>query len=389
MTKPLNFTEAAIKAYIPEAGLGDHTKWDATMPGFGIRVHAGGSIKSYVVMYRIGTKQRKMTLGRTNKVSLAKARDHAKEIFSKAKRGIDEKNIVGNAAADASETFAPTYNKFIAQLRADKLSEGYVKDNERYLGVYFRRLHPLALTSITRKTVAEELIKITNLYGRTAANRAKASGSAFYTWAMDKGYEGANPFHGIKGNKTFKRQRTLTERELKAIWNGLPDNPFGAIVRLLMLTGQRRSEIGGLTTAEINLAKRELVIGEERIKNKTKNKIPLSDPAFEIIEKYYDPQKTFLFGRWDNGPFVGWGKAKTQLDAVLPINNPWILHDLRRTAKTIMAEELDIKREITEAILNHSKEGLEGIYNTAEYIRQKRDALDKYAAHLMEIVEVG
>lgn len=100
------------------------------------------------------------------------------------------------------------------------------------------------------------------------------------------------------------------------------------------------------------------------------------------MEKHYDKDRKFIFGRYDTG-FSGWSKAKAELDEVLGINDPWVFHDFRRTGKTVMEEDLDVPDPVSESILNHAKKGLNKVYNTANYISKKRDALDQYAAYIL------
>jgi hypothetical protein len=103
------------------------------------------------------------------------------------------------------------------------------------------------------------------------------------------------------------------------------------------------------------------------------------------LEKHYDKDGKFIFGRYDTG-FSGWSKAKAELDEVLGINDPWVFHDFRRTGKTVMEEDLDVPDPVSESILNHAKKGLNKVYNTAKYISKKRDALDQYAAYILSVV---
>jgi integrase len=153
-----------------------------------------------------------------------------------------------------------------------------------------------------------------------------------------------------------------------------------------MLTMQRRTEIGGMPTSEFKYNARQIEIDGSRTKNGLDSVIPLSDAAFDILTKHYDPKRKFMFGEADTG-YQGWSKSKEDLDAVLKFNKHWIFHDFRRTGKTTMEDDFDdVPDKVSEAILNHSKKGLDKVYNGAKYIRQKRHALIKYAAHLLAIV---
>jgi integrase len=159
------------------------------------------------------------------------------------------------------------------------------------------------------------------------------------------------------------------------MWHGVPDDEFGDIVKLFILTMQRRDEIGGLPTSEFNREKRQLEIKGARFKNGKDNTIPLSDAAFDILEKHYDKDRKFIFGRLDTG-FSGWSKAKAELDEALGINDPWVFHDCRRTGKTVMEEDLDVPDAVSESILNHAQEGTQQSLQHRELHQQKARCTD-------------
>jgi integrase len=180
----------------------------------------------------------------------------------------------------------------------------------------------------------------------------------------------------------------LSIAELKHVWKGCDDNAYGAIARLLILTGQRREEIGGLQWDEIRDGM--IVLSGSRTKNKRAHVIPLSDPAQTIVARL--PQAgDFVFG--GAKAFTSWSHGKRQLDAKLAAGDVklegWTLHDLRRSVATHMAE-IGIQPHIIEAVLNHvsgHKAGVAGIYNRATYEKEKRAALATWADHLLATVE--
>jgi integrase len=181
------------------------------------------------------------------------------------------------------------------------------------------------------------------------------------------------------------RDRVLSNDELKAIWRACSDSDFGAIVKLLILTGQRRTEIGGLAWAEIGDG--EIVLPASRTKNKKAHIIPLSEPARKILRNHQS-DVSHVFGSGDRG-FTDWSKSKAALDSRLTGVSDWRLHDLRRTAVTRMAE-LGVQPHVIEAVVNHvsgHKGGVAGIYNRAGYAKEKREALALWAEHLMALVE--
>jgi integrase len=179
----------------------------------------------------------------------------------------------------------------------------------------------------------------------------------------------------------------LTGDELRELWRGLGDDRFSEIVRLLLLTGQRRNEIGHLQWSEIDFARKLIVLPPERTKNGRQHEVPLTHQALAVVER--QPRRNspgFLFS--DKQGFNDWDGGKQQLDRRVGIA-PWTLHDLRRTCATQMAE-LGVQPHIIEAVLNHvsgHKGGVAGIYNRAKYADDMRSALQRWADHLDRIVQ--
>jgi integrase len=177
----------------------------------------------------------------------------------------------------------------------------------------------------------------------------------------------------------------LAPDELRKLWRGLVDDRFSTIVRLLLLTGTRRNEIGHLQWSEVDLPRKLIVLPPERTKNGKPFELPLSAQAHTIIEG--TPRRNssdFLFS--DKQGFKDWGGAKAALDRRIGIAQ-WTLHDLRRTCATGMAE-LGTQPHIIEAVLNHvsgHKGGIAGIYNRAKYADETRSALQRWADHLDRI----
>jgi integrase len=199
----------------------------------------------------------------------------------------------------------------------------------------------------------------------------------------------ANPVMG-----TFRiaievsRKHVVTNEELAAIWRACRDDDYGGIVRLLILTGQRRDEVGDIMWSELDLDRGIWVIPRERTKNGLTHEVPLSGVALEILRSI--PRRVgrdFVFGE-GRGGFSGWSKSKTRLDARIAkagaVVRPWRLHDLRRTAATRLGE-LGTLPHVIEATLNHisgHKAGVAGIYNRATYAKEKREALNRWADYI-------
>jgi integrase len=175
---------------------------------------------------------------------------------------------------------------------------------------------------------------------------------------------------------------------LRKLWRNLGEDKFSDIVRLLLLTGQRRGEISALAWSEVDLAKGMIILPPARTKNKRQHELPLSRQALAIIER--QPRRNsseFLFS--DVKGYKDWDTGKTKLDERIQIA-PWRLHDLRRTCATQLGE-LGVQPHHIEAILNHysgHRAGVAGVYQRAKYEPEMRDALQRWADHLDKITHI-
>jgi integrase len=369
------------------AGSKDAVFWDEDIAGFGIRLREGGS-RTWIFRYRRGKRQRSITLGSAKSVPLATARQNAGELESKVRLGEDPAQTKQLANLAASDTFDALANQFLEARKAKWRPASYA-GNTRHLMKYAKPLHRLPITAVSQRDVAKLLNNLTAASGEATANRTRSTLSAFFSWVLKEGIrlpEG-NVVAYTNKHQEQTRDRVLTDAELKTIWHACPDSDFGAIIKLLALTGQRANEIGGLRWDE--LRDNEIVLPKTRTKNKREHTIPLSAPAKSILDKFRSNHRTHVFGAVDNG-FDGWGYAKRQLDARLGGGVAhWTVHDLRRSVATGMAE-VGVQPHIIEAVLNHfggHKGGIAGVYNRAAYGEEKRKALNLWAEHVMATVE--
>ena len=235
--------------------------------------------------------------------------------------------------------------------------------------------------------------------------------SSLFAWAMREGIAEVNVVIGTnKPAEPPSRDRVLTDAELDGIWAASRDDDYGRIVRLLMLTGQRREEVGGMRWSEIDLERGLWSLPSGRTKNKRPHVLPLVPAAVDILKSVslrarQDGAGDHVFGEGQGG-FSGWSKAKAALDrrinearvkAAESASKPqpsagWRLHDLRRTLATVMADKLGVQPHIIEAVLNHvsgHKGGVAGVYNRATYEREVRTALLLWADHVRSVVGDG
>jgi integrase len=294
-------------------------------------------------------------------------------------------------------------DRYLAQ-RKLKLKPRSFVEVERHMRKDAKPLATEKLNEIDRRKIAVLLHGIEAANGPFARNQVRASLSAFFTWTVKEGLLETNPVTATaKAESNGPRDRVLSKEELATIWRGLGEDRFSDIVRVLILTAQRREEIGGLRLSEIDLDRGLIVLPPSRMKNKREHQLPVSPQAKAILQRWINGAAAIntsngkaklgaadgtandvgVFGV-DGFPSGGWHGAKAALDKRVGLAKPWRLHDLRRTAATMMAE-LGVLPHIIEAILSHvsgHKAGVAGIYNRAKYIDDMREALVKWADHV-------
>jgi integrase len=426
----MKLTAKNARALQLPAGKKDHIVWDDDIPGFGLRLRAGGS-RNWVFQYALGEKQRRLSLGAATPESFSSVkdkggniklgiRDQAAQLHAKVKLGQDPASDKTEARKRASDTFDAIAKKY---LTAKKLStrSGTYTETERHILKHARPLNGLQVAKIARRDINTLIAAVKENSGPVAANRVRSTLSDFFGWAMSDDIKGleANPVIGSHKSKESSRERILEDHELRVIWKCSGDDHYGAIIKLLTLTGQRADEIASLQWSEIGkIDEKARRIAEpvelpkfvvdaidlpaNRTKNKRPHVVPLSDPAVAILtgqHRRVDNDGTlreFVFGIGQRG-FSGWSRCKERLDeriakelgSELP---GWTPHDLRRTMSTVMNERLDVLPHVVEAILNHvsshasGKRGVAGIYNKALYLRDRTEALKLWADHVMTVV---
>src|SRR5215472_17412516 len=383
----MEFTQTAVDRFKIEAGKTEHIEFDDGMPGFGLRVRVGDKRqhRTFIAQYKIGSKHRRITLGNASKVTLADAQRRAKIIFGKVADGKDPANEKAVARQVASHTLGAKIGDYLAVKVATMKPRSH-SETKRHLETHWKPLHGLALAIIGRANVAAQVSTIAKENGPVAANRSRASLSAFFRWAIGEGLCDHNPVAGTnKQEESGPRERSLSDAEAAAVWLAAPENNYGRIVRLILLTGCRRNEISALQWPEIDLKEKTITLPGERTKNKQKHIVPLSDAAIAILKDI--PQRAnrdFVFGVGKGG-YSGYSKSKAEFDALVALKEDWTLHDLRRTVRTGLGK-LGIQPHIAEATLNHLPPKLIRTYDRNTYADEKRAALDQWATHLKTIV---
>jgi integrase len=347
------------------------------MRGLYFIVQPTGS-KSWAVRYRLGGRSRKHTIGPYPAFDLKHARDAAGKVLRAVAEGHSPQHRDVNNVAGAVERFLARHCKYYRP--------GPRKEAERLLRLYI--VGPLGgrrLDTVTRADIRAVLDGIT---APVVANRVHSITRTLFNWAVEGDLLASSPVAGIKApHPQRSRDRVLTDDELRAVWRAADklDYPFGPIVRMLILTGQRRSEVAKITRSEI--VGDLWTLPRERVKNDRRHEVPLSRQARALLESLPRIGDEFVFTLNGKTPYARFHWGKGRLDKMVGIE-PWTLHDLRRTAASGMAR-LHINLVVIEKVLNHvsgSLAGIVGVYQRHEFAEEKRVALQQWADHVEGLV---
>jgi integrase len=380
----MRLTTASVTTLVLSDGEKDRIWFDDDVPGFGLRIRDTGS-RVWVYQYKIARKTRRIVLGKASAIKLAKAREIASEYHARVRQGGDPVTEKRVQIERASHTFGPLAEQYLEQRKTALRPRSWAA-TALYLQKHAAPLHALPVDSVDLRAIAGLLTRIEKTTGPVAANRCRAALSSMFSWAMREGLAQSNPTLNANKRKEHPRDHVLTNDEIRHVW-AAAQGVYGDVVKLLILTGQRREEIGALSWSEVDLDHGVITLGKERTKNNRAHEIPLSPTALAILSaRSQSPKHEFVFGR---RPLGSWSRSKGVLDASLGDRvRPWHLHDLRRTAATGMAD-IGIQPHIIEAVLNHQsghKAGIAGIYNRSSYTKEKAEALARWDKHVASIV---
>ncbi len=358
-------------------------------------------LMSWACRYRLGNRTRKYTIGSYPAVGLVSARKLARDALEKVAGGVDPYDIKKAARQPPDRDLVErVVDTFIERHAKPNTRPATAAETERSLKKeVVGRWKGRRLSTITKADVHEMLDEIVDRGSPILANRLLATFRKCCGWSVDRGLIPSNPCDGVKPPAVSKsRDRVLSDGELRRIWRacGRLDYPFGPLVRLLIITAQRRDEVAGMTWAELDQAARLWVLPRERAKNDVEHPVPLSVSALAIIaglpcfstgDDAGDAKLPgFLFTTTGTSHVTGFSKAKIMLDRIVAADGgealpQWTLHDLRRTAATGLAR-LGVNLPVIERILNHisgSFGGVAGIYNRHTFADEMRHALDAWA----------
>ena len=411
MAAKRDFTDRFLKSVKPTAPGKRTIVFDAQVPGFGIRVTERSTEEckgSFVLVTRYPGSRNPAPrrIGDYPVMSLAEAREVAREWRRDLAKGIDPKEKAAEAAREQRRLRANTFGAAFASFAEDHLKT--LRTGAAVEASVRNHVFPALESRPMREIRRSEIFALINRLKKEspiAANRVLAYLKKFFAWALENEMVDDLPVASIKrptAEKDRERERVLADWEIRALWRACGEMAaFGRAFRFMLATGQRRSEVGAATWAEIDRGEALWTLGKVRTKAKRLHDVPLSRIALSVIE---DCPKigdfVFASGRsgvaregQDPGPVAlsGWGKAKERLDELMLKHagkdiEEWRLHDLRRTGATDMAR-LGVDRLVISKILNHAEGGVTKRYDRYQYAAEKRAALDRWALHLQAIAD--
>lgn len=429
-------TKRTVDAAKP--GQRDHFIWDEggkeVVKGFGLKVTPSGG-KVYVFQYRLArpgeadrTPARRYTIGKHGKLTPEQARKRAKTLAALVEHGIDprEQEAAELFAKDEAERLALERSRIESELVFEKIAALWLDhyENEKDRRPSSVRLAKLVVNNhlkpkldgkpmphISRADL-QPIIDAIPVRQRGMRRSVFAYASVLFGWASKRGDIPANPLGEMAKPEAPKaRERVLPDDELAVLWKATDAlrQPFGPFFRLLILTGQRRSEVAAIDWAELDRASATWTIPANRAKNSFAHIVPLSPEAKAELDRLakigavgedgreieHWPKSGCVLTTTGRTPISGFTKAKNALDAQVEEDcdgeplEAWRIHDLRRSVATGF-QRLGIRFEVTEAVLNHvsgAKGGIAGIYQRHDWKEEKRSALEAWARHVTEIAK--
>ena len=369
----------------------DVVYWDAGVPGFAVKVTPKGR-KVFIVLYRTGgagSKLRKYTIGPYGRVTLHQARVAAQKVFAAKLEGRDpaaekreaKRQVVADRVVDLLETFIAqrlSKNRSVAEI--SRLLRREV--GKPWAG---RSVH-----EITKRDVVEIVSAIEQRGAPGAANKTLKSIKTFLRWCVGRAILDRSPAEGVPlPAREVARDRVLDDRELAQVILAARKigGPYGGIVELLALTGQRREEVAGLQRDELDLAQRIWTIPKARTKNAKAHILHLSEQALAVLKRA-DQREPLVLAPLGTKTFQNFTHAKRLLDQLSGVIG-WRLHDLRRTCVSGMAR-LGVAPHVADKILNHQTgtiSGVAAVYQRHEFLAERRAALDLWGAHVGKLLK--
>jgi integrase len=420
MTKALTATRVESE----QAGTARREIPDGLLPGLYLVVQPSGA-KSYAVRYRHGGKSRKLTIGAHPALDLATARRVGAKALRSAAEGLDpagEKQALKDQANRAAtelargkrDLFENVAREFIERHAKKNNREATWRETARILGFRVDKDHELIeaegdvlpvwrgrrIQDITKRDVIALLDAVADRGSPIMANRVLAAVRKLFNWCLARDVIASSPCVLVEPPAPERsRERILSDAELSRVWKAADaeEAPFGPLVKLLILTGQRLSEVAGMRWEEVDVEAKLWTLPAQRVKNGKEHEVPLSRQAVQILGIMPRIRKSegYVFTTVRDAPVTAFSRAKSKLDAAIaeggePLDH-WTFHDLRRTMASGMAR-LGIQLPVIEKILNHTSgtfRGVVGVYQRHSFADEKRTALNAWSDHVAHLCRRG
>jgi integrase len=358
---------------------------DPELRGHYVRVQPTGA-KAFVTVARDPVRKKQIwnVIGAADVLSIDDARKQARKAIERVRAG----QPAFEAPPQEPDSFEKVANNWLER-HAKAKGLRSLHEIERLLRAHvFPVWANRPFLSIRRSDVAALLDEVEDNHSPRQADAVLTVVRSMMNWFATRHDDYIPPItRGMRRQspKAQARARILTDDEIRAIWKpAATDGPFGALVRLALLTAQRRAKV--LTMKWDDLADGEWTIPKEPREKDNAGTLVLPELALKIIDAQPRLGKNpYVIAGRGNGRFNGLSKAKRRLDARLSGVAPWQVHDLRRTARSLLSRA-GVRPDIAERVMGHAIAGVEGVYDRHSYRDEKADALRRLASLIETII---
>jgi integrase len=353
-----------------------------------------------MIQYRQHGRARRMIIGSAVTVTAVLALAQARKLLAKVELGEDPQ-ADRKDRRERDELHLRSLVKQYLEYKATtavsattlRLAKHYLEGpdgfraKDRGMRAHLHGLTNVPADQIGRKDIAARLLQVSKEHGVRSAIALRSNLSSMFSWAMTMGLVESNPIIGaFKPERPKSRERVLDNAEITAIWKAVDAYDYGKVIKLLILTACRRSEIAGMRWPEFDFDQGTWTLPTERSKNGKALTLPLTPLMLEIIESI--PHRhglDILFGT--KYGFTNWSLGKAALDEKLDFETGFTHHDIRRSVATGMGKRLGIPPHVIDAVLNHTLPGVTGIYNRNPYEKEVRDAMLLWDDHISSLIK--
>lgn len=354
--------------------------WDATVPGFAVRVTDNGA-KTFVLVGRFpgSANPTARAIGKVGALSLEDARAKAREWLALVAKGVDPAQAQRDAQRD---TLAAICDEYLDRRGRELRSVDLIRSMLTRLVLPTLGSRPIA--DIRRSDIVRLLDRIEDESGPVAANRTCALLGTVMNWYAGRTDDYASPIiRGMARRREVARDRVLTDEELRAVWSAQAGEPvYSAYIRFLLLTGARRNEAAKMRWAEV--ADGAWTLPAQRNKTGVELIRPLSKAASDIIARLAR-RGEFVFSRTGTTALSGLSRFKIELDRASGTEG-WVIHDLRRTSRSLMSRA-GVTSDHAERCLGHVIGGVRGVYDRHQFREEMLLAYEKLASLISQIVD--